>query len=105
MAPKGGGGGGGRGFGSKSGSRETPDPSKVPIVINGGNLGHETSRLMMCMVVVPALWYLLDDARMTEVVRWVVGKFVGARAGEGEAVKGEEGGVEGCGGDEGGGMR
>lgn len=100
MAPKGG--GGGRGFGSKSGSRETPDPRKVPIIISGGNLSHDTSQLMMWMVVVPALWYLLDDARMTEMVRWVVGRIVGARAVEGEALEGEEGEVVGCDGKKGG---
>lgn len=123
MAPKGGGGGGGFGFGSKSGSRESPDPSKVPITTSGGNLAHETSNLMMCMVVLPALCYLLDDGRMTEVVRWVVGKIVGAghrqaldvetREKEGGGVVGcerevgdvvedEEGGVEGCDGKKGG---
>ena len=112
MAPKGGssGGGGGGGHGSSSsgggrggaiipGNRASPNPGRVS---SGGNLSHDTSQLMMCMVVVPALWYLLDDARMTEVVRWVVGRIVGARAVEGEALEGEEGEVVGCDGKKGG---
>lgn len=92
MAPK----GGGLGFGIASGNRAPPDPSKVPIITSGGNLSHNTSQLMMCMVVVPALWYLLDDARMTEAVRWAVGKIVGVRAVEGEVVEDEEGEVVDC---------
>lgn len=98
MAPK----GGGLGFGIASGNRDPPDPSKVPIIISGGNLSHNTSQLMMCMVVVPALWYLLDDARMTEAVRWAVGKIVGVRAVECEMVENEEGEVVRCDGEEGG---
>lgn len=45
---------------------------------------------MMYMVVLPTLWYFLEDGRMTEVVRWAVGKMIAAGHREAPKVQGVE---------------
>ncbi|KAL8735908.1 MAG: hypothetical protein Q9166_000470 [cf. Caloplaca sp. 2 TL-2023] len=101
MAPKGGGsgGGGGGGGGSSSssggggrassakGSKGDNAADAASGMTSGASLSQETSRAFMILVVVPILWYLLEEGRMGEVMRWGVEKIIGG-------LKSETGGRE-----------
>ncbi|KAL8783845.1 MAG: hypothetical protein Q9213_004335 [Squamulea squamosa] len=74
MAPK-----GGRGGGSKSHKDNKSDVVEdvVDAATSGATSVHqEMSKVLILMVVMPILWYFLEEGRMDEVMRWAVGKIV-----------------------------
>ena len=89
MAPKGGG-GGGRGGGGRGGSRGRGHGGESVVVgsTSGASLSQETSSLMLYMVLLPILMYYLEDGKLTEVVRWAVGKL--ANGGKESRIEGVE---------------
>ena len=87
MAPKGGG-GGGRGGGGRGGGGRSHGAGVAAGSTSGASLSQETSRLMLYMVLLPILMYYLEDGKITEVVRWAVGKF--AKGGKDTRIQGVE---------------